>query len=72
MPINIPVPQEINNNGRIQMGGIQFIPSRLNTGELALVMPNSGNLPYFPVGALPLNQKCEFIFHLQHSNYVLY
>lgn len=40
---------DINNNtqnGRINMGGVQFIPSRLPTGELALVMPNSNNLPF--------------------------
>ena len=44
----VPLQQDVNNNGRIQMGGVQLIPSRLPTGELALVMPNSSNLPYFP------------------------
>lgn len=44
----IPLSQDLNNNGRIQVGGVQLIPSRLPTGELALVMPNSSNLPYFP------------------------
>lgn len=44
----IPLTQDVNNNGRIQMGGVQFIPSRLPTGELALVMPNSSSLPFFP------------------------
>lgn len=44
----LPLPQDVNNNGRIQMGGVQLIPSRLPTGELALVMPNSSNLPFFP------------------------
>ncbi|GAB0100278.1 Protein deadpan [Sergentomyia squamirostris] len=44
----IPLPQDVNNNGRIQMGGVQLIPSRLPTGELALVMPNSSNLSFFP------------------------
>lgn len=48
--------QDVNNNGRIQMGGVQLIPSRLPTGELALVMPNSSNLPYFPSSAFPANQ----------------
>lgn len=47
------IAQDINNNsnngaGRIHMNGVQLIPSRLPTGELALVMPNSSNLPYFP------------------------
>uniref|UniRef100_A0A1B0CLK6 Orange domain-containing protein n=2 Tax=Lutzomyia longipalpis TaxID=7200 RepID=A0A1B0CLK6_LUTLO len=42
------LPQDVNNNGRIQMGGVQLIPSRLPTGELALVMPNSSNLSFFP------------------------
>ncbi|XP_050293731.1 protein deadpan-like [Anthonomus grandis grandis] len=38
-----------NNNPRIQIPqGIQLIPSRLPTGELALLVPNSSNLPYFP------------------------
>lgn len=64
MPVNVPMSQEINNNGRIQVGGLQFIPSRLNTGELALVMPNSGTLPYFPVGALPLKPKSEQFFSI--------
>lgn len=46
---SIPLPQDVNNNGaRIQVGGVHLIPSRLPTGELALVMPNSSNLPYFP------------------------
>lgn len=48
----LPLSQDVNNNGnRIQMGGLQLIPSRLSTGELALVMPNSSNLPYFPTTA---------------------
>lgn len=52
----LPLSQDVNNNGgRIQMGGVQLIPSRLPTGELALVMPNSSNLPYFPASAFPIN-----------------
>lgn len=52
----LPLTQDINNNsGRIQMGGVQLIPSRLPTGELALVMPNSSTLPYFPASAFPIN-----------------
>ncbi|KAJ6633736.1 Protein deadpan [Pseudolycoriella hygida] len=47
-PSPIAMPQDVNNNGRIQVGGMQLIPSRLPTGELALVMPNSSNLSYFP------------------------
>ncbi|XP_044732805.1 protein deadpan-like [Chrysoperla carnea] len=45
---------DVNNNSgenaaRIQMpGGIQLIPSRLPTGELALLVPNSSNMPFFP------------------------
>lgn len=47
------LPGDVNNNGsqsnqRIQMGGVQLIPSRLPTGELALVLPHSSNLPFFP------------------------
>lgn len=45
---SLPLSQDVNNNGRIQVGGMQLIPSRLPTGELALVMPNSSNLRYFP------------------------
>lgn len=41
--MNLPAHTEINNNNRIQMGGVQFIPSRLPSGEFALVMPNSAN-----------------------------
>lgn len=63
MPLNLPEPPEINNNNnRIQMGGVQFIPSRLPSGEFALVMPNSGNSseqwkPFYPVESLPLRQN---------------
>ncbi|CAG9772985.1 unnamed protein product [Ceutorhynchus assimilis] len=43
-----------NNNPRIQIPqGIQLIPSRLPTGELALLVPNSSNLPYFPLPHRP-------------------
>lgn len=42
---------DVNNNqnsSRIQVpAGIQLIPSRLPTGELALLVPNSSNLPFF-------------------------
>lgn len=38
-----------NNNPRIQIPqGIQLIPSRLPSGELALLLPNSSNISYFP------------------------
>lgn len=62
MPLNLPAPPEINNNNRIQMGGVQFIPSRLPSGEFALVMPNSGSTPeqwkpFYPVESLPLRQN---------------
>lgn len=53
----LPLPQDINNNGRIQMGGVQLIPSRLPTGELALVMPNSSNLPYFASNTFPSSHQ---------------
>lgn len=44
------------------MGGVQFIPSRLPSGEFALVMPNSGSAseqwkPFYPVESLPLRQN---------------
>lgn len=54
-PLQQPISaQDLNNNsGRINMGGVQLIPSRLPTGELALVMPNSSNLPYFPTATFP-------------------
>lgn len=61
LPLNLPVSQEINNN-RIQMGGVQFIPSRLPSGEFALVMPNSGSTseqwkPFYPVESLSLRSN---------------
>lgn len=47
---------DVNNNQnttRIQVpSGIQLIPSRLPTGELALLVPNSTNLPFFPSSLL--------------------
>lgn len=62
LPLNLPVAPEINNNSRIQMGGVQFIPSRLPSGEFALVMPNSGSASeqwkqYYPVDSLSLRQN---------------
>ncbi|CAG9834852.1 unnamed protein product [Diabrotica balteata] len=40
-----------NNNPRIQIPqGIQLIPSRLPSGELALLVPNSRNINFFPSG----------------------
>lgn len=44
------------------MGGVQFIPSRLPSGEFALVMPNSGSASeqwkqYYPVDSLSLRQN---------------
>ena len=46
------LPQDLNNNSNItaatgttapiQLGGVQLIPSRLPTGEFALIVPNSG------------------------------
>lgn len=45
-------PEDVNNNSasaRLQMmTGLQLIPSRLPTGELALLLPNSQHLPFFP------------------------
>lgn len=42
-----------NNNNRIQVpAGIQLIPSRLPTGELALLVPNSSNMPFFSPSVL--------------------
>lgn len=47
-PLFPPLPQDLNNNNNsrdgapaIQMGGLQLIPSRLPSGEFALIMPNS-------------------------------
>ncbi|KAF7280515.1 hypothetical protein GWI33_005798 [Rhynchophorus ferrugineus] len=36
-----------NNNPRLIPQGLQLIPSRLPTGELALLVPNSSNMPYY-------------------------
>ncbi|KAH1005630.1 hypothetical protein HUJ04_006573 [Dendroctonus ponderosae] len=50
-----------NNNPRVQIPqGIQLIPSRLSTGELALLVPNSSNLSYFPSLSLP-NRPSAFV-----------
>ncbi|XP_031622208.1 protein deadpan-like [Contarinia nasturtii] len=63
LPLNLPVSSEINNNNRIQMGGVQFIPSRLPSGEFALVMPNSGSStpeqwkPFYSMDSLSLRQN---------------
>lgn len=44
--------EDVNNNtasARLQaLTGLQLIPSRLPSGELALLLPNSQHLPFFP------------------------
>lgn len=35
---------------------VQFIPSRLSSGEIALIIPNSVNMNYFSTGSFSLNQ----------------
>lgn len=44
-PLFPSLPQDLNNNpsNGIQMGGVQLIPSRLPSGEFALIVPNSNN-----------------------------
>lgn len=37
------LPQDLNAAQGIQMGGVQLIPSRLPSGEFALIMPNTAN-----------------------------
>lgn len=53
LPINdslgTPLLDDLNNNQRLQM---DLIPTRLPTGELAFVMPNSNNIP-FPSQSTP-------------------
>lgn len=49
---------DLNNNPRIQIPqGLQLIPSRLPTGELALLLPNSSNLPLFSSQQGPSSQR---------------
>lgn len=59
-PLFPPLPQDVNNNSRdgvaatapaIQMGGLQLIPSRLPSGEFALIMPNSSTTTTVPAAA---------------------
>lgn len=44
---NEPSSGDQNNNGRLPQS-IQLIPSRLPSGEIALLLPNSSNLPFLP------------------------
>lgn len=64
-----PIPQvpfpsgDVNNNHTRLMSGLQLIPSRLPSGELALVVPNNNNInnnnnnnnsqPFFPPNNIP-------------------
>lgn len=49
---------DLNNNPRIQIPqSLQLIPSRLPTGELALLLPNSSNLPLFSSQQGPSSQR---------------
>ncbi|KAK4875432.1 hypothetical protein RN001_011854 [Aquatica leii] len=51
-------PGDQNNNPSIQIPqSLQVIPSRLPTGEFALLLPNSNNLPYFPTAGSPSQQS---------------
>ncbi|KAH8401221.1 hypothetical protein KR009_003773 [Drosophila setifemur] len=56
-PLFPALPQDLNNNSRtettapaIQMGGLQLIPSRLPSGEFALIMPNTAGSTAPPPG----------------------
>ncbi|EDW31594.1 GL10878 [Drosophila persimilis] len=56
-PLFPSLPQDLNNNSRtettppsIQMGGLQLIPSRLPSGEFALIMPNTAGATAPPAG----------------------
>ncbi|SPP73722.1 protein deadpan [Drosophila guanche] len=56
-PLFPSLPQDLNNNSRtettppsIQMGGLQLIPSRLPSGEFALIMPNTAGATVPPAG----------------------
>ncbi|XP_017105831.2 protein deadpan [Drosophila bipectinata] len=56
-PLFPSLPQDLNNNSRtettapaIQMGGLQLIPSRLPSGEFALIMPNTAGSTAPPPG----------------------
>lgn len=54
-----------NNNPSVQIPhSVQLIPSRLPTGELALLLPNSNNLPYFSsvTSTSQLNQNTQTPF----------
>uniref|UniRef100_A0A1A9W0W2 BHLH domain-containing protein n=1 Tax=Glossina brevipalpis TaxID=37001 RepID=A0A1A9W0W2_9MUSC len=53
------LPQDLNNNqaAAIQMGGVQLIPSRLPSGEFALIMPNSGGGSNMTTGLLNNNSN---------------
>lgn len=49
---------DLNNNPRIQIPqGLQLIPSRLPTGEFALLLPNPSNLPLFSTQQGPSTQR---------------
>lgn len=49
---------DLNNNPRIQIPqSLQLIPSRLPTGEFALLLPNSSNLPLFTSQQGPSTQR---------------
>lgn len=48
---------------------VQFIPSRLSSGELALIIPNSVNLNYFPVASFSLNQLSNSVEAKQSTSF---
>lgn len=45
-----------SNSSSHERNDVQFIPSRLSSGELALIIPNSVNMNYFTGGSFSLNQ----------------
>lgn len=48
-PTTPAIPHEFNGN--IHVGGVPLIPSRLPTGELALVLPANSQLPFTPTNS---------------------
>lgn len=65
-----PASGDQNNNPRIQIPqGIHLIPSRLPTGELALLVPNSSKLPYFPTAVTAaISRPSAFASVLPHNS----
>lgn len=64
-----PIRHQTSTNTSHEKSDVPFIPSRLSSGELALIIPNSVNLNYFSSGSFSLNPITASIESTQSTSF---